>query len=281
MIDRVEEDRDRAFDATTTEQWRRLLTGEDEGLKRLRHFWRHLPAAPRCKVCAAPFKPPGGLLTQILLHGRSNANPLVCGACFGTLRDHPGGAEVEISVMFTDVRGSTGIAERSGAVQFRHLVQHFYNVVVRAIDKHGGIVDKLLGDGVMALFLPVIAGEDHAAKAIAAGRELIEPEAGDPRLVEANVRFGAGLHTGPAFVGVLGAGEKLDFSALGDTVNTAARLGALAGPGELLVSWPAWSRSGLPSGGLDRRHVEIAGRRDGMDVVSIRGGPSAATRNAA
>jgi len=198
MIDKIEEDRDKAFDATTTEQWRRLLTGEDEGLKRLRHFWRHVPSGPRCKVCAAPFKAPGSLLTQVILHGRSNANPLVCNACFGTLRTHPGGAEVEISVMFTDVRGSTAIAERRGAIQFRHLVQRFYDVAVHAIEHHGGIVDKLLGDGVTALFIPFIAGENHAAQAIAAGRELIEREADDPRLVEANVHFGAGLHSGPA-----------------------------------------------------------------------------------
>jgi adenylate cyclase len=281
VINKVEEDRERAFDATTTEQWRRLLTGEDAGLKRLRRRWQNLPAPPRCKVCAAPFNLPGSLLTRAILHGRSNANPLVCNACFGTLRTHPGGAEVEISVMFTDVRGSTAIAERTGAVQFRRLVQHFYDVVVRAIERNGGIVDKLLGDGVMALFIPMTAGAEHAAKAIAAGRELIDREAGDHQLVEANVRFGVGLHTGPAFVGVLGAGEKLDFSALGDTVNAAARLGSLARPGELLVSWAAWERSGLPVEGLERRTVEVAGRREPLDIVALRSASTAPTASAA
>ena len=92
----------------------------------------------------------------------------MCTPCFSELRDHPGGAEIEISVLFADIRGSTGLAEKIGAVQFRHLLQHFYAVADRAIDRHGGVVDKFLGDGIMALFVPFISGDNHAAQAIAA-----------------------------------------------------------------------------------------------------------------
>jgi adenylate cyclase len=250
-----------------SETWRQLLLGTDPSFRRMRQWWHTVPSAPRCKVCAAPFKGIGSVVTAITGHRRSNANPLMCTPCFGTLRDHPGGAEVEISVLFADIRGSTGLAEKIGAVKFRHLLQHFYAVADRAIDRHGGVVDKFLGDGIMALFVPFISGDNHAAQAIAAGRSLVEKESHDPRLVEAGVRFGVGVHTGVAFVGTLGSGDKFDFSALGDTVNAAARLGSLAPANELLVSWTAWQTAGLPADKLDRRPVKLTGREEPLEVV--------------
>jgi len=253
-----------------TEAWRSILLGTDPALRRIRHLWHYVPSAPRCKVCAAPFRGVGMALTAVTGHRRSNANPLLCTPCFRTLRERPGGAEIEISVLFADIRGSTALAERIGAVPFRHLLQHFYRVADRAIDRHGGIIDKFLGDGIMALFIPFIAGENHAAQAIAAGQSLVEKESNDAHLVEAGVRFGVGVHSDVAYVGTLGSGEKLDFSALGDTVNAAARLGSLAGASELLVSWLAWQAAGLPVEGLDRRPVALAGRSEPLDVVHWR-----------
>jgi adenylate cyclase len=253
-----------------SETWRQLLLGTDPSLKRMRQWWHTVPSAPRCKVCAAPFKGIGSVVTAVTGHRRSNANPLMCTPCFSSLRDHPGGAEVEISVLFADIRGSTSLAEKIGAVQFRHLLQHFYAVADRAIDRHGGVVDKFLGDGIMALFVPFISGNNHAAQAIAAGRSLVGKESHDEHLVKAGVRFGVGVHTGIAFVGTLGSGDKFDFSALGDTVNAAARLGSLAQANELLVSWDAWNVSGLPAENLDRRPVQLAGREEALDVVHWR-----------
>jgi adenylate cyclase len=252
-----------------TEEWRGILLGTDPSLKKMRHLWHTVPSSPRCKVCGAPFKGIGVAITALTGHRRSNANPLVCTPCFTTLRDHPGGAEVEISVLFADIRGSTGLAEKIGAAPFRHLLQHFYALADRAVDRHGGIIDKYLGDGVMALFIPFIAGENHAAQAIAAGRALVDKESNDPRLVQAGVRFGAGVHTGSAYVGTLGVGDKLDFSALGDAVNAAARLGSLAQANELLVSWDTWKASGLPTEGLDRRSLALSGRTEPLGVVHL------------
>jgi adenylate cyclase len=118
----------------------------------------------------------------------------------------------------------------------------------------------------MALFIPVIAGENHAARAIKAAREVLEEIEGS-ELPRHGVRIGVGLHTGTAFVGVLGSDDKLDFSALGDTVNIAARLGGVAGPGELLVSRDAWERAGMSLDAADRREVEIVGRIAPLEVV--------------
>ena len=207
----------------------------------------------------------GGVVARLFWHGPMRDNPLLCKACFGQISRHPGGAELEISVVFADVRGSTGLAERSSASEFRALIQAYYRSAATAIDDNGGIIDKFLGDGVMALFIPVITGEDHAGRAITAGRSILAAVERDG-LTRRGLLVGAGVHSGEAFVGVVSSDEKVDFTALGDTINIAARLGAIAGPGELLVSRAAWDRAGLgtpPS----LREVEIAGRAGRLAVV--------------
>ena len=254
-----------------TSQWRALLTGEDPSLLKVRRRWRRVPSAPRCKVCASPFHGLGGRFARLFWHGPMPNNPLLCKACFGNLSQHPGGAEVDISIVFADVRGSTGMAERSSPSEFRGLLQDYYRAASSAIDANGGIIDKFLGDGVMALFIPVITGEDHAGRAIEAGRAILGAvEHGG--LARKGLMVGAGAHTGEAFVGVVGSEERIDFTALGDTVNVAARLGALAAPGELLVSRTAWDRAGLPAPEV-AREVEIAGRSESLAVVVT--GPAA------
>jgi adenylate cyclase len=220
-----------------SEQWRALLTGEDPSLLKVRRVLRRLPSSPRCKVC------------------------------FGQLAKFPGGAEIEISILFADVRGSTGLAERITAARYRALLQDYYHVAAVAIDANGGIIDKFLGDGVMALFIPVIAGENHAARAIDAGIDILAAleQSG---LRDKGLLVGAGVHTGQAFVGAIGSAEKIDFTALGDSVNIGARLGSVAGPGELLVSRAAWDRAGRGEP-PEERDVEIAGRTGTLGVVSL------------
>jgi adenylate cyclase len=263
-------------EATRTEEWRSVLTGENDTLRRMRRYWRLIPSSPRCKVCAAPFHGPGRLATSFFMHGQSRLNPMLCGMCFGKLRQVPGGADVEITVLFADVRGSTGLAEKTSSAEFRALLQRFYSIAGSAIERNGGIIDKFLGDGIMALFIPVITGENHAARAIKAGQELLE-ETERSDLPEKGVRVGAGLQTGTAFVGVLGLDEKLDFTALGDTVNVAARLGSVAGPGELLVSRTAWETAALPVDESARREIEISGREALLEVVVDRPGMAVAS----
>lgn len=258
----------------TSELWRDLLTGSARGVIKLRRFWRHVPSPPRCKICAAPFHGPGSVLARALGFGPTDNSALLCRACFGTLSRNPGGAELEISVLFADVRGSTGLAERTSTAEFRALLQDYYRLAAMAVDRSGGIVDKFLGDGVMSLFIPVISGENHAGRAVEAGRAVL---AAVDRLSEKGFLVGAGVHSGEAFVGSIGSAEKRDFTALGDTVNVAARLGALAGPRELLVSRAAWDRAGLGEP-PEAREVEIAGRTGTLGVVALTAGtPEAST----
>jgi len=254
---------------SSDDMWRGLLDGSDPSLRQVRSFWGRMPSAPRCKVCAAPFHGFGGLLSRVIRHTEvMPGNPLMCNACFGSLVKNPGGAEVDVSVLFADIRGSTGLAERVGAARFRKLLQSFYDKATAAIERNDGIIDKLLGDGVMALFIPVIAGENHRLRAIEAGR-LVVRRIEESDLPAAGVRVGVGVQSGSTFVGVVGAGERLDFSALGDVVNTAARLGGVAGPGELLVAADVWRAAGLSAQGRQVRNLEITGREAKLDTVVL------------
>ena len=259
----------RAAELAESAHWRGLLTGEDPELQQLRRRMRRIPTGPRCKVCSAPFHGPGGLFTRLALHGRSTANPTMCQMCFSGLSDHPGGAELDISIVFADIRGSTAIAERIGPARFREALQEFYRLAARSIETHDGFVDKYLGDGVMALFVPVLTGERHGARALAAAIDLVG-RAERSGLSASGIRVGAGVHSGRAFVGVLGSGDKLDFSALGDPVNVAARLGAFAAPGEVLASREIWAAADPAALTGDPRRVDIAGRLEPLDVVAIR-----------
>jgi adenylate cyclase len=254
---------------SATEIWRSVLTGEDPSLPALRRRFRRIPSDPRCKLCAAPFRGPGRIITRLMLHGPSASNPMLCSLCFGKLRrGGPGGAEIEISVLFADIRGSTGIAERTSAGEFRRLVQRFYLRAAKAIHAHDGIVDKFLGDGIMALFIPVVTGDQHAIRAIEAGEAVLR-DVMDRQLVAGGVRVGVGVHTGEAFVGTVGSDDRLDFTALGDTVNVAARLGSDAGAGEMLVSDIAWAAAGRAGTG-ERRQLAVRGRADPLEVIVVR-----------
>jgi adenylate cyclase len=241
-----------------------MLTGDFPRLHRMRRMWGALPSPPRCKLCNAPFSGAGGLLMRAIAYGPSPLNRRLCKWCIRAVSKHPGGAEIEISVLFADVRGSTALAERMPAEEFSRLLARFYGAAAEAIDEKDGIVDKFVGDGAVALFIPGFAGSDHAANAIAAARDLLEHTGNDGP--EPWIPVGVGVHTGKSFVGTVGEGDASDFTALGDTVNTAARLTDHAGAGEILISAEAAGAGSLQTTGLERRTLELRGRQQSLDA---------------
>lgn len=251
-----------------------MLTGDYPRLDRMRRMWGALPSPPRCKLCNAPFKGPGGALMRLMAYGPSPLNRRLCKWCIRAVHKHPGGAEVEISVLFADVRGSTGIAERMAPGEFSKLLARFYGAAAEVIDEWDGIVDKFVGDGAVALFIPGFAGEDHAAHAIGAARALLAETGNDGP--EPWIPIGLAVHTGTSFVGSVGEGDARDFTAVGDTVNTAARLDALAGAGEILVSANSATAAGLDTSALERRALELRGREQAVDawVMTASGVPA-------
>lgn len=233
-----------------SEMWRRVLTGDLGQLRYFRAVLGRIPSGPRCKLCLAPLKAPGSVALKPFGFGSSKLNRRLCRACFRSVDTKPGGAEIELSLLFADVRGSTGIAERLPDHEFAQLISRFYGTSARVVDKWDGIVDKFVGDEVVALFVPGFAGEAHAERAVAAARELLVETGNDGPAPWAPI--GVGVHTGMAFVGRVGEGDACDFTAVGDAVNTAARLASSAGAGEILVSRAAAERRASTRAGSRR-----------------------------
>ena len=127
-----------------------------------------------------------------------------------------GGAEIEISLLFADIRGSTGLGERLRPAAFSALLHSFYRLAAESIIDNDGVVDKFVGDEAIGLFIPAYSGPDHARKAVAAARTLLERAGRSDASSEGPIPVGAGVHIGIAFVGTVGSSEEIsDFTALG------------------------------------------------------------------
>ena len=261
---------------TTEDEWRALLTGENRAVLAMRRGFGRVPSPPRCKLCYAPFHGIAGVLLKPVF-GPWERNPQLCKNCMRALtKQGVGGAEVEISMLFVDIRGSTGLGERLGPAAFAALLTAFYRLAAGAIVDTDGVVDKFVGDEAIGLYITSYAGRDHARKAIEGGRRIIEATARPDASASGPIPVGGGVHTGIAFVGTLGSSNEIsDFTALGDSVNTTARLASLAGPGELLVSLAAAEHASFDAAGLDRRTVEVRGREATLDVYALRPAPRA------
>jgi adenylate cyclase len=251
--------------------WRAILDGTDPVYARTRGRLKRLPGAPRCKMCAAPFGGPVGMLMRLRGRAPWPKNPDYCGACFGLLDRYHGGAEIDSSFLFADIRGSTSIAEGISPTAFRTLLDRFYDIAASVLVAHDGIVDKFVGDEVVGIFIPALAHDQHPARAIAAGRSLLDAtghrDPGGPWLP-----IGVGVATGVAFVGSVGETHTAVMTALGDVVNVAARLAAAAGAGEILVHDGAAERAGLDTDSLELRRLELKGRTQATNVYVVRAG---------
>ena len=260
-----------AEDRWTTERVRAVLTGESPGLASQRRAFRRIPSAPRCKLCAAPFHGPGGLILRHAGYKQSAGNPALCTRCIDVLRKrHLTGVEIPVSLLFSDIRGSTGIGERMRPAEFHAFLDHFYRLASDSIVDHDGIVDKVVGDEVIGLFFGGVSGPQHAAVAVAAAVDLAERAVQASTTPSGPIPVGTAVHTGEAFVGATGPGTTVeDFTALGDAVNITARLASAAAAGEVIVSVAAAEAADMAVDHLERRTVEIRGRKKPIEVVVI------------
>ena len=254
-----------SLDPTTEEKWYKMLTeGEPVG-RHWYHLFGMLPANPRCKLCAAPFKSWGGALMRLIGRERSKYNPRFCQPC--ERFDNPGGAEIVLTMLFADVRGSTQLAEQMSAREFSQLMNRFYKVASNVLIQTDAMVDRLIGDEVIGLYIPGFAGQEHPRRAIEAAQELLDltghRDSKGPWLP-----VGVGVHTGQAYVGVVGGDKDYpsDFTALGDNVNVTARLASQAGPGEILISAAAYESARIDLGELEHRELELKGKSGKTDV---------------
>ena len=223
--------------------WQQMLTGEHPSLRRGRKMMRLLSptAADRCRLCCVGFD--GFTAPALRLAGFRpwRRNPHFCEQCEAVLAKERGGAEIEIAMLYADVRGSTQLAAGMGPTEFAALMQRFFQVAMKVFTKTDAVVDKMVGDEVIGIYLPGFTGSDYRQRAVAAGLELLRAtghgDAAGPWL-----SIGVGVHAGKTFVGSIGVeGGNYQFAALGDPMNLCARLVAAAKAGEMIISEVVWS----------------------------------------
>lgn len=226
---------------------------------------RRLPGEPRCRLCHAPYGGVGGRIMRRVGFGPSRKNPTLCNTCFE--KAPMGGVEMEIGVLFADVRGFTSLAEDMAPNDVAELLNRFYASAARILAK-SAIIDKLVGDEVMALYLPLLAGEGWETYMLRDASELLRA-VGFGSSAEPWLRLGIGLDVGRAFVGNVGAGDVKDFTALGDVVNTAARLQSSAQAGQIVMSERLFTRLSSDETSASSRNLGLEGKREAEPVRVI------------
>jgi len=178
-----------------------------------------------------------------------------------------GGVEMDVGILFADVRGFTSLAERQAPDEVAALLNRFYATAVEVLGEHA-IIDKLVGDQVMALYLPGVFPGVPAQHIVADAHELLA--ASGYREEQPWVEIGIGLDFGSAFVGNVGSGVVKDFTAIGDVVNTAARLQAAAASGESVMSTRVHDRAGAEARGGEMRELALKGKSQPEVVIVSR-----------
>ena len=237
---------------------------------------RSLPASPRCGFCGAPFAGIGGRLVQPLGYRPSRKNPTLCATCVELAP--PGGITTEVGVLFADLRGFTARSELITPQEASALLRRLYSVAEEVLFPKA-LIDKLIGDEVMALYLPVYVAksswspDDADRRTVATvmlehARRLLEGlgyGGSDGPVLE----LGVGLDYGEAFVGNIGGNAAVsDFTAVGDVVNTASRLQSCAGSGEVMVADRLARFLGKPAGPLE--HVTVKGKHEPVAAQRVR-----------
>lgn len=182
------------------------------------------------------------------------------------------GQEQEIAILFADIRGFTSFSEQKLPYDVVFVLNRYFRSMGEAIEQAGGRVDKFIGDGIMALFGVDGTAADGATAALLAAQGMSAQLDELNRLLEADLpsplRIGIGIHIGPAIVGEMGYGPAISVTAIGDTVNTAARLEAKTKDfgAQLIVSEQLSGIGGLDTKGLRSEEIEVRGRREPMSI---------------
>jgi len=254
------------------EVWRTYLTtgGTLKGMQLpwfehpfFKPIFRAIPSDPRCQICYIPFKGVGGFISKRLLDVKPSAmNPHMCDVCERFAERFPGGVELEISILFADIRGSTPLAEKMETREFSELIHRFYLAGTKPLYSNGALIEKFVGDGLTAFFAPAFAGPNHALTAIKAGKEILRATGHGPGKTPW-IPVGVGINTGVAYIGSMKMeGGRTDITILGDVVNTTARLCSEAAPGEILVGDSAIEKSGLSRDKHELRKLSLKGKQE-------------------
>jgi adenylate cyclase len=185
----------------------------------------------------------------------------------------PGGRQIEISVLFADIRGFTGISETRAPSEVVETLNRYLDSMEEQVFLQGGTLDKYTGDGMMVLFGAPLAQTDHAERAVRAalGMQRAAKAISESRDSRDMFVYGIGIATGQAVVGNIGSRRRLDYTAIGDTVNLAARLESVAGPDTILISQATWRRVQHTATAERLVPVQIKGKARPVPVYRVLG----------
>jgi adenylate cyclase len=245
------------------EVWYEFLVDGNTVVDKSRAIFGALPHDPRCMSCYSPFEGYGGRFTRLIGRGQSREDPRFCDSCLKFSREHPGGAYVDLAMVFADVRGSTPLAERVGDREFSSLIDRFFQVSAAALINSGALVDRLAGDEAIGFFVPGLAGPEYALRALESAKNLLRAT-GHTDLEGPWIPVGAGVHYGNSFLGMVGERKGVsDFTALGNDINVGA------GTGELLASLELCRMANVESDGFEQRQLSLKGKQESMQVAVI------------
>lgn len=193
----------------------------------------------------------------------------------GTYELKLGGENRDIAVMFVDIRGFTPLSESLEPEQVVDILNGYLELTTRCIFRHGGTLDKFVGDATMAVFNSPFNTEDYIYKAILTAWDIVQ---GGNKIEEEFVKrygkhvgFGVGVNCGPAVVGNIGCDFRMDYTAIGDTVNTAARLEANAPRGNVYISQSVREALGDRITVEDVGEIPLKGKSKGVFVYTVTG----------
>jgi adenylate cyclase len=253
------------------ETWYYYLTGDwhmpfPDELKNARtfinlqhRFYSVFPSDLHCHECGIPINGFWGNVWRFMGSAPSSFSPRLCSACERSARQYEVGAEVELTMIFADVRDSTPLAESKGPSEFKEIIGRFYKETSKVLIERNAMVNRLMGDEVIALFVPRFVGKNHAQVALDAAKDLLRVTGhgggNDPW-----VPVGIGIHTGTAYVGAVGAADAVsEIAVLGSAANMCARLSSKAASGEILISADSVKSGNLDVEGLESSSLELKG----------------------
>ncbi len=243
------------------EWWSALLTGNmpNMPIRQVRHIFTHLSGNSRCKFCNSPFDGRWAPLMRMMGRGPSRLSTQICHQCQVVATEYLGGTEIQVALLFADVRGSTQLGETMKPVEFSQLISRFFSESSCVLLKSRAWVDRLVGDQVIGIYIPYFVGSPPECAAIKAAEDLLKATGhGSPE--GPWIKVGIGIHSGAAFVGAVGSHEgATDITVLGDVPNVTARLSSAAAAGEILISDDAYVAANL-SQQLEQRTLALKGK---------------------
>ena len=180
------------------------------------------------------------------------------------------GDKKNVVILFSDIRGFTSMSEHMDPDDVAQLLREYFTEMVDIIFRHGGTLDKFIGDAIMALWGAPFGTEDDADKAMRAAidmqRKLIELNQHWAQTGKPPVQIGIGINYGTVFAGNIGSEQRLEYTVLGDAVNTASRLCSAAGKGEIMISDPLFRRLKFPPQVENREPIKVKNKEQPVPI---------------